>query len=54
MGDVPNVRYSMFDVDLAQPLNDLHLSPGDAGIPRFSRTARWRSAGFLDAGGEWN
>jgi len=32
MGDVPNVRYSLFDVDLAQPLDDLHLSPGDAGF----------------------
>jgi glycosyltransferase involved in cell wall biosynthesis len=32
MGDGPNVRYSMFDVDLAQPQKDLHLSPGDAGF----------------------
>lgn len=32
MGDVPNVRYSIFDIDLAQPLDDLHLSSGDTGF----------------------
>ncbi len=32
MGDVLNVRYSLFDVDLAQTLNDLELSPGDVGF----------------------
>ena len=32
MGDATNERYSLFDVDLARPLNDLHLSPGDTGF----------------------